>query len=48
VADAIPNAKFRKIREAGHLGFIEQPEAVNTAILEFFGASQSRKPLNIV
>jgi pimeloyl-ACP methyl ester carboxylesterase len=48
VADAMPNAKFRKIREAGHLGFIEQPEAVNTAILEFFGAGQTRRPLNLV
>jgi pimeloyl-ACP methyl ester carboxylesterase len=44
----MPNAKFRKIREAGHLGFIEQPEAVNTAILEFFGAGQTRRPLNLV
>ncbi|CAN5712028.1 alpha/beta hydrolase [soil metagenome] len=48
VADAIPNARFRKIREAGHLGFIEQPDAVNSAILEFFGASAPRKSLNIV
>jgi pimeloyl-ACP methyl ester carboxylesterase len=48
VADAIPNARFRKIREAGHLGFIEQPDAVNSAILEFFGAGAPRKSLNIV
>lgn len=49
VADAIPNAKFRKIRDAGHLGFIEQPEAVNTAMLEFFGAgSTSRRSLGLV
>lgn len=49
VADAMPNARFRKIREAGHLGFIEQPEAVNSAMLEFFGAApSSRRSLNIV
>lgn len=44
VADAIPNARFRKIREAGHLGFIEQPETVNTAILEFFNATRPSRP----
>ncbi|MGB3485590.1 MAG: alpha/beta hydrolase [Mycobacterium sp.] len=43
VADAMANARFRKIRDAGHLGFIEQPEAVNTAILEFFNAGNPPK-----
>jgi pimeloyl-ACP methyl ester carboxylesterase len=37
VADAIPGARYLRIPDAGHLGFIEQPTAVNTAILEFFG-----------
>lgn len=37
VADAIPKARYLQIPDAGHLGFIEQPEAVNKAILEFFG-----------
>ncbi len=37
VAEAIPKATYLQVRDAGHLGFIEQPEAVNTAMLEFFG-----------
>ena len=37
VADAIPKARHLQIRDAGHLGFIEQPDAVNNAMLEFFG-----------
>ena len=36
VADALPNGRYLEIPDAGHLGFIERPEAVNTAILEFF------------
>jgi pimeloyl-ACP methyl ester carboxylesterase len=41
VADAMPNARFLQIPDAGHLGFLERPQAVNSAILQFFG-SQSR------
>lgn len=37
VAEAIPTARYLEIADAGHLGFIEQPEQVNAAILEFFG-----------
>ncbi|MGE2688982.1 alpha/beta fold hydrolase [Mycolicibacterium pulveris] len=39
VADAIPNGRFLEIPDAGHLGFIEQPDAVNEAVLKFFADS---------
>lgn len=37
VADALPNGSYLEIPDAGHLGFLEQPQAVNDAILGFFG-----------
>ena len=36
VADAIPDGRYLEIADAGHLGFLEQPETVNKAMLEFF------------
>lgn len=36
VADAIPNGRYLEIADTGHLGFLERPHAVNSAILEFF------------
>jgi len=39
VADAIPKASYLEIPDTGHLGFIEQPQAVNTAVLKFFADS---------
>ncbi|MCV7287996.1 alpha/beta hydrolase [Mycolicibacterium wolinskyi] len=39
VAAALPNGQYREIADAGHLGFLERPEAVNSAILDFFGRS---------
>ncbi len=36
VADAMPNARYLEIPDAGHLGFLERPEAVNAAMLQFF------------
>jgi pimeloyl-ACP methyl ester carboxylesterase len=36
VAHAIPNGRYLEIPNAGHLGFLEQPQAVNTAVLNFF------------
>ncbi|OBB00117.1 bromoperoxidase [Mycobacteriaceae bacterium 1482268.1] len=36
VADAIPNARYLEIRDAGHLGFLEKPKQVNAAALKFF------------
>jgi pimeloyl-ACP methyl ester carboxylesterase len=35
VADAIPTARYLEIPDTGHLGFIEKPEEVNAALLEF-------------
>ena len=37
VADALPNGRYLEIPDTGHLGFIERPDVVNAAILEFFG-----------
>ena len=37
VARAIPNARYLQIPDTGHLGFIEKPDEVNAAMLEFFG-----------
>lgn len=36
VADAMPNGRYLQIPDAGHLGFLERPQAVNTAALQFF------------
>jgi pimeloyl-ACP methyl ester carboxylesterase len=36
VADALPNGRFVEIPDTGHLGFIERPDAVNAALLDFF------------
>jgi pimeloyl-ACP methyl ester carboxylesterase len=38
VAEAIPGARYLQIPDTGHLGFIERPDAVNAAALEFFGS----------
>ncbi|SDW43300.1 Pimeloyl-ACP methyl ester carboxylesterase [Amycolatopsis xylanica] len=38
VADAIPGARYRELAECGHYGYLERPEAVNAALLEFFAA----------
>ena len=35
LADALPNATFRLIKDAGHMAPMEQPEAVNTVIRQF-------------
>ena len=36
VADALPNGQYLEIADTGHLGFLERPNAVNSAILDFF------------
>ncbi|MFC7479072.1 alpha/beta fold hydrolase [Luedemannella flava] len=36
-ADAIGNCDFVEIPRAGHLGYLERPDEVNAAILEFLG-----------
>ena len=37
VADAIPNGQYLQLADTGHLGFLERPDAVNSAVLQFFG-----------
>jgi pimeloyl-ACP methyl ester carboxylesterase len=37
VADAIPNGRYLQIADTGHLGFLERPEVVNAAALQFLG-----------
>lgn len=39
VADAFPLGRYLQVADAGHLGFIERAEAVNTAVLQFFAAN---------
>jgi pimeloyl-ACP methyl ester carboxylesterase len=36
VADHLPAATYREIDDCGHFGYLEEPAAVNDAILEFF------------
>lgn len=38
VAQAFANGKYVEIADAGHLGFLERPQAVNSAILDFFAS----------
>ncbi|MEV6095405.1 alpha/beta hydrolase [Nocardia sp. NPDC051981] len=38
VADIIPGARYHEVPDAGHFGYLEQPEAVNKILLEFFAA----------
>jgi pimeloyl-ACP methyl ester carboxylesterase len=38
VADALPNGRYLEIPDAGHLGFLEKPQVVNVAALDFFAA----------
>jgi pimeloyl-ACP methyl ester carboxylesterase len=37
VADLIPGCDYVEIADCGHIGYLERPEAVNEAILEFLG-----------
>jgi pimeloyl-ACP methyl ester carboxylesterase len=39
LADTIPQARYVRIPDAGHYGFLEQPAAVNDAILGFFAGA---------
>jgi pimeloyl-ACP methyl ester carboxylesterase len=39
VADALPNGRYVEIADAGHLGFLERPDVVNSALLDFFAHS---------
>jgi pimeloyl-ACP methyl ester carboxylesterase len=40
VADAIQGATFREISGCGHFGYVEAPDAVNTAIINFFAGDR--------
>lgn len=44
VAAAIPNGQFREIADTGHLGFLERPESVNSAILDYFASHVVDRP----
>jgi pimeloyl-ACP methyl ester carboxylesterase len=37
VAENIPGSRYQEIASCGHYGYLEEPEAVNAAILGFFG-----------
>ena len=39
VGEAIPKGRYVQIANAGHLGFLERPEAVNKAMLDFFAGT---------
>ena len=39
VGDARPRGRYIQIANAGHLGFLERPDAVNKAMLEFFAGT---------
>ncbi|MBL1077537.1 alpha/beta hydrolase [Nocardia sp. 2] len=38
VAEAIPGGRYQEVPDAGHFGYLEQPETVNKLLLEFFAA----------
>jgi len=38
VADAIPGAQYMQVADAGHLGFLERPEMVNSLMLKYFAS----------
>jgi pimeloyl-ACP methyl ester carboxylesterase len=37
VAEAIPGARYAEIPDAGHYGYLEQPDRLNAELLQFFG-----------
>jgi pimeloyl-ACP methyl ester carboxylesterase len=41
VADAIPNGQYQQLADTGHLGFLERPETVNAAVLNFFAVPEA-------
>jgi pimeloyl-ACP methyl ester carboxylesterase len=38
VAAAIPDCRYVEIEDCGHFGFLERPEQVSTALIDFFAA----------
>jgi 4,5:9,10-diseco-3-hydroxy-5,9,17-trioxoandrosta-1(10),2-diene-4-oate hydrolase len=41
-AEAIPNARLHVIPEAGHVSFLDQPQAFCQAVLEFLGEDDTK------
>lgn len=39
VGEVLPKGRYIQIANAGHLGFLERPDAVIKAMLEFFAGS---------
>ena len=39
VGEALPHGRYIQIANAGHLGFLERPDPVNNAMLQFFAGS---------
>lgn len=44
VADSIPGGRYTEISGCGHYGYLEKPEAVNSAIIDFFAGRTPRTP----
>jgi pimeloyl-ACP methyl ester carboxylesterase len=36
LAEVVPGARYVEVPDAGHFGYLEQPDAVNRLLLEFF------------
>jgi pimeloyl-ACP methyl ester carboxylesterase len=47
VADAIPRCRYTEIAGCGHYGYLEKPEAVNSAIVDFFAAQDTCSPRHL-
>ncbi|MGM1057754.1 alpha/beta fold hydrolase [Saccharothrix sp. Mg75] len=41
VADAIPGARYEEVADAGHYGYLEQPDAVNRLLVDFLRGDPS-------
>ena len=39
VANSIPGSRYEEIAGCGHFGYLEEPDAVNSAIINFFGST---------
>lgn len=44
VAEAVPGAQYAEIPDAGHFGYLEQPDKVNQLILDFLAERPGRQP----
>ncbi|MGX1775475.1 alpha/beta fold hydrolase [Nocardia brasiliensis] len=38
IAEVIPGARYQEVPDAGHFGYLEQPETVNKILLDFFAS----------